>query len=74
MLTKVFYIALELVFLRTCFQVEMAHMQLSGMRQVRRFAVSCYALPVEKAFSYHNAGGYMNMMLGLVLTDGWPCW
>lgn len=25
-------------------------------------------LPGEKAFSYHNAGGYMNMMLGLALA------
>ncbi len=27
-----------------------------------------YVLPGEKAFSYHNAGGYMNMMLGLTLA------
>lgn len=27
-----------------------------------------YALSDEKAFSYHNAGGYMNMMLGLALA------
>lgn len=27
-----------------------------------------YVLPGEKAFSYHNAGGYMNMMLGLALA------
>ena len=27
-----------------------------------------YVLPDEKAFSYHNAGGYMNMMLGLALA------
>lgn len=27
-----------------------------------------YTLPGEKAFSYHNAGGYMNMMLGLGLA------
>ncbi len=27
-----------------------------------------YVLSGEKAFSYHNAGGYMNMMLGLVLA------
>lgn len=27
-----------------------------------------YALPDEKIFSYHNAGGYMNMMLGLGLA------
>ncbi len=27
-----------------------------------------YVLPEEKAFSYHNAGGYMNMMLGLALV------
>ena len=27
-----------------------------------------YVLPGESAFSYHNAGGYMNMMLGLALA------
>ena len=27
-----------------------------------------YVLPGEKAFNYHNAGGYMNMMLGLALA------
>ena len=27
-----------------------------------------YALPGEKTFSYHNAGGYLNMMLGLALA------
>lgn len=27
-----------------------------------------YALPSEKTFTYHNAGGYMNMMLGLGLA------
>lgn len=27
-----------------------------------------YVLPRESAFSYHNAGGYMNMMLGLALA------
>lgn len=27
-----------------------------------------YVLPGERAFSYHNAGGYMNMMLGLALA------
>lgn len=27
-----------------------------------------YVLPSERAFSYHNAGGYMNMMLGLALA------
>lgn len=27
-----------------------------------------YVLPGEKTFSYHNAGGYMNMMLGLALA------
>lgn len=27
-----------------------------------------YALPGEKTFSYHNAGGYMNVMLGLALA------
>ena len=27
-----------------------------------------YVLPGEKAFSYHNAGGYMNMVLGLALA------
>lgn len=27
-----------------------------------------YTLPGEKAFSYHNAGGYMNMILGLGLA------
>ena len=27
-----------------------------------------YALPSEREFSYHNAGGYMNMMLGLALA------
>ncbi|MCI8365996.1 MAG: hypothetical protein HFJ66_00110 [Eggerthellaceae bacterium] len=33
-----------------------------------------YVLPGEKAFSYHNASGYMNMMLGLALMNGWLCW
>ena len=27
-----------------------------------------YALPGEREFGYHNAGGYMNMMLGLALA------
>ncbi|WP_281508549.1 hypothetical protein, partial [Parvibacter caecicola] len=27
-----------------------------------------YVLPGERAFSYHNAGGYMSMMLGLALA------
>lgn len=27
-----------------------------------------YVLPDEKTFGYHNAGGYMNMMLGLALA------
>lgn len=27
-----------------------------------------YVLPGEKAFSYHNAGGYLSMMLGLALA------
>ncbi|WP_165062922.1 hypothetical protein [Adlercreutzia sp. ZJ154] len=27
-----------------------------------------YVLPGERVFSYHNAGGYMNMMLGLALA------
>lgn len=27
-----------------------------------------YVLPGDKAFSYHNAGGYMSMMLGLALA------
>ena len=27
-----------------------------------------YALPGERTFSYHNVGGYMNMMLGLALA------
>lgn len=27
-----------------------------------------YVMPGEKAFTYHNAGGYMNMMLGLALA------
>lgn len=27
-----------------------------------------YMLPGEKAFSYHNAGGYMNVLLGLALA------
>lgn len=27
-----------------------------------------YVLPGERAFSYHSAGGYMNMMLGLALA------
>ena len=27
-----------------------------------------YALPSEREFSYHNAGGYMNMILGLALA------
>lgn len=27
-----------------------------------------YVLPGEKEFTYHNAGGYMNMMLGLALA------
>lgn len=27
-----------------------------------------YVLPGEKAFSYHDAGGYMNMMIGLALA------
>ncbi|MCI9627719.1 MAG: hypothetical protein HFJ64_00560 [Eggerthellaceae bacterium] len=35
---------------------------------LRSWRRKSYVLPGESAFSYHNAGGYMNMMLGLALA------